>query len=311
MTSRVLVTGGSGFIGTWVLRELLDCGASPVVVDLQPARDRWNELLGNRAGDVVWSNASLLDRDSLLATIKDQDITRVIHLAALLTPDCQQRPWDGCRVNVLGSTAVFDAARLSESVQAIAYASSYAVYGDESAADISGWKSPTFYGAFKLSVDAIAAQYWQHFALSSVAIRPHVVYGPLREQGLTAGPSLAIKAAVEGNDFCIRYQGAVAYDYVEDAARAFVRAAFETTQGATIVDLPGERATTDEFANAIRIAVPESSSNISVDGPMIPPNVPTAPNYITSLFPDWTPTSLQDGVRRTADYYRRLRTSYE
>ena len=108
MSARVLVTGGSGFIGTWVLHELLQRNLTAVVIDLHPAHARWQELLGDRAREVVWAKASLTDRDSLSAVIQEHQVSYIIHLAALLTPDCQQRPWDGCRVNVLGSTTVFD-----------------------------------------------------------------------------------------------------------------------------------------------------------------------------------------------------------
>ena len=305
MATTVLVTGGSGFIGTWVLHELLACGAIPVVVDNQPATQRWRRVLGDGMDRVQVSDASLLHPDSLLAAIRQHEVTHIIHLAALLTPACQQDPWLGCQVNVLGSTAVFEAARRSERVRAVSYASSYAVYGPEAADDHSPPnRPPMFYGAFKQAVDLIAEQYWRHFGLASVAVRPHVVYGPERDQGLTAGPSLAARAAVEGGEYTIGYRGRVGYDYVEDVARAFVRSALECPAGAAVVDLPGEQATTEEFARAIESVVPESKGRIHVDGPSIPSNIPPQPKYISNLFADWRATSLVDGVRKTVDFYR-------
>ncbi len=119
MNGVVLVTGGSCFIGSWVVRELMLRGSRPVVVDTLPAGARWQSVLGERASEVVSAAASLLDRDSLRALIEEQQVTHIIHLAALLTPACQQDPWLGCQVNVLGSTTVFDAARCSGLVRAI------------------------------------------------------------------------------------------------------------------------------------------------------------------------------------------------
>ncbi|QDU24993.1 dTDP-4-dehydro-6-deoxyglucose reductase [Anatilimnocola aggregata] len=301
MSHSVLVTGGSGFIGTWVLRELLESGARAVALDVRPATERWNRVLGDRAKDVIFSDVSLTDRDGLAALMKQHDVSHVIHLAALLTPDCQQDPFCGCQVNVLGSTAVFDAARRVGSVQAIALASSYAVYGD-GGADAS--QPPMFYGAFKQSVDLIAAQYWRHFGLRSLAIRPHVVYGPEREAGLTAGPSLACRAAVRGAQYEIGYSGTAGYDYVEDVARAFVRGALECPPGATIADLPSEPATTQEVVQWIERSAPESRGRITVFGPPIPSNVPSEPRDIRQVLPGWQPTRLAEGIAKTIAFYR-------
>lgn len=295
----VLVTGGSGFIGTWVLHELLSRGATPVVVDVQPGGDRWRRVLGGRAGEIVWADAPLTDCDRLHAVIDRHGVTHVIHLAALLTPACQQDPWLGLQVNVVGSVAVFEAARRSGRVQAISYASSYAVYGPEPG---EANRTTTFYGAFKQSVDLIADQYWRHYGLASVAVRPHVVYGPEREFGLSAGPSLAARAAARSESYRIGYTGPASYDYVEDVARAFVRGAFECPPGATVVDLVGEPATTDDFINVIREFVP--TADVTAAGPTLPPAVPPKLNPIGTLFPDWRTTSLRDGVRKTIEYYR-------
>ncbi len=305
MNDTVLVTGGSGFIGTWVLRELLARNVQPVVVDVQPTPPRWQRVLGSRAADVVFVEASLLDRDRIQNVIEQHSVTQVIHLAAMLTPECQTDPWLGCQVNVLGSTTLFDAARRSGQVRSLSYASSYAVYGSEADGESSEPnRPPMFYGAFKQAVDLIAEQYWRHFGIASVAVRPHVVYGPERNQGLTAGPSLAARAAILGENYTISYTGRVGYDYVEDVARAFVRAAFECPPGHTVVDLPSESATTEEFRAAIIAAVPDAAARITVSGPAIPSNVPTNPNYIANVFSDWQSTSLVEGVRKMLDFYR-------
>ena len=297
----VLVTGGSGFIGTWVLRDLLEAGKRVIALDVRPATERWSRVLGARAKDVVFSDVSLIDRDGLTALMKKHDVSHVIHLAALLTPDCQQDPFRGCQVNVLGSTAVFDAARMAGSVQAIAFASSYAVYGHASATTP---RPPMFYGAFKQAVDLIAEQYWTHFGLRSLAIRPHVVYGPEREIGLTAGPSLACRAAVRGESYQVGYTGAAGYDYVEDVAQAFVRGVMECPAGATVADLPSEPATTHEIVRQIERCLPEATGRISVTGPTIPENIPTDFRDIRQVLSGWEPTSLATGIARTIAYYR-------
>jgi len=306
MQETVLVTGGSGFIGTWVLRELIDQGKRVVALDVRPATERWSRVLGAGAKHVVFSDVPLIDRDGLLALMKQHGVSHVIHLAALLTPDCQQDPFRGCQVNVLGSTAVFDAARLAGSVEAIAFASSYAVYGSASATTP---QPPMFYGAFKQAVDLIAEQYWSHFGLRSLAIRPHVVYGPEREIGLTAGPSLACRAAVRNDSYQIGYIGAAGYDYVEDVARAFVRGAFECPAGATVADLPSEPATTHEIVHHIERCLPAATGRIAVFGPAIPANVPSAFSDIRRVLPGWEPTSLASGIAQTIAYYQRVESN--
>lgn len=308
MSPVVLVTGGSGFIGTWVLYELLARGARTLVVDLQPAQPRWQRVLGPRTAELTFVAANLLDRDDLLKVVDEYGVTHIIHLAALLTPACQQDPWLGCQVNVLGSTSVFEAARRSGRVASVAYASSYAVYGPEAVTEDGPVnRPPSFYGAFKQSVDLITEQYWRHFGIASLAVRPHVVYGPERDQGLTAGPSLAARAAALGESYTIGYRGRVGYDYVEDVATAFVRAALECPRGAAVVDLPGEQVTTEEFVRRIDQVVPGAAARIDVAGPEIPSNIPPAPRYITQVFPDWQRTPLDEGIARTVEFYRTRR----
>lgn len=307
--TTVLVTGGCGFIGTWVVRELLGRGLRVVAFDASERPARWERVIGAKSDSVPLVQGSLLDRTLLGRVFDEHQFTNIIHLAALLTPACQADPWEGCRVNVLGSVALFEQVRVSAiRNQGFSYTSSVAVFGDEPdhasapADGVSG--PPTFYGAFKKSVELIAAQYWRHFQIASVGIRPQVAYGPEREVGLTAGPSLAARAAARGEPFCINYTGRVGYDYVEDVARAIVRGALETPPGAHIVDLAGEMAEVDQVLAAIAAAAPEAAPKLSVKGPPIPAHAPPDPRLISTLYPDWKTTSLGEGMRRTVEFYR-------
>jgi len=304
-----LVTGGCGFIGTWVVRELLGRGLRVVVLDAGERPARWERVIGAGSGLVPLVQGSLLDRALLGRVFVEHQVTNVIHLAALLTPACQADPWEGCRVNVLGTVALFEQVRtFTIRNQGFSYASSVAVFGDEPdhatgpADSVSG--PPTFYGAFKKSAELLAEQYWRHFQIASLGIRPQVAYGPEREVGLTAGPSLAARAAARGEGFCIGYTGRVGYDYVEDVSRAYVRGALETPPGAHVVDLPGEMADVDQVIAIIGSAVPGAASKLSVKGARIPAHAPPNPRFISTLYPDWKTTSLAEGIQRTVEYYR-------
>lgn len=311
MGESILVTGGSGFVGTWVLRSLLNRGLSAVALDAFENAERWQRLLGPRAGEIPFVRGSLLDRELLSKVFTEHSVTHVIHLAALLTPACQQDPFAGCEVNVLGTVALFEQAVASK-VQGLSYASSLAVFGPEpdsayAAKALLENRSPSFYGTFKRAVELIAEQYWLHRSLASVGIRPHVVYGPERDQGLTAGPSLAAKAAALGETCQINYRGLVGYDYVEDVADAFVRTAMETPSGAVVVDLPSEAATVEELVQAIDAVVPGSQARITFGGPTLPRNDSPRDRVISEILLDWKPTSIADGIRRTIDFYRQGR----
>lgn len=308
MNASVLVTGGGGFIGTWVLRALADRGIKSVAFDAHHNPERWERLLGRRAAHIPIVQGSLLDRKLLADLFEKHQITHVIHLAALLTPACQQDPFVGCEVNVLGSVALFEQAAKSR-VEGCSYASSLAVFGPEPDHALSPVgtfenRSPSFYGTFKKATELIAEQYWLHSQLRSVGIRPHVVYGPERNQGLTAGPSLAAKAAALGESYQINYRGLVGYDYVEDVADAFVRTALETPPGAVVVDLPSEPATVEQLVQAIDTVIPGSATRITIAGPELPRNDSPRDKVITQILPDWRPTSIADGIRKTIDFYR-------
>jgi nucleoside-diphosphate-sugar epimerase len=212
-------------------------------------------------------------------------------------------------VNVLGTVALLEQIRAAgDRVRGFSYASSVAVFGDEpdhaGGGGDGGHQPLTFYGVFKQAIERIAAQYWRHHGVASVGIRPQIAYGPEREVGLTAGPSLAARAAARGLSAHIGYTGAVGYDYVEDVARAFVRAALEAPRGAHVVDLPGEIATMEEVVAAIVAAAPGASGRITAGGPALPAHAPPHPNFIASIFPDWQTTSLAEGLRRTVAFYR-------
>jgi len=303
----VLVTGGCGFIGTWVLRELLQNGIRAVVLDVSPRPARWERIIGPASAGISLVQGNLFDWELLSRLFAEHQITHVIHLAALLTPACQADPWEGCRVNLLGTVALFERIRLSAGrVKGFSYASSVAVFGDEpdhASGSPEAGDPVTFYGAYKKSMELVAEQYWRHFKIPSLGIRPQVVYGPERDVGLTAGPSLAARAAALGEKFTISYTGRVGYDYVEDVAHAFVRGALETPPGADLIDLPGEVVDVNDILSAILKTVPAAKSKISATGPLIPAHAPPHPRFISKLYPDWKTTPFLEGIRRTIEFY--------
>ena len=167
-----------------------------------------------------------------------------MHLAALQVPFVRADPPLGMNVNVAGTVNVFEAVSTRlDRIPGVAYASSAAVYGlsDPSPAPESGGTSPaTLYGVSKLADEGMARVYAADAGLPSIGLRPYVVYGPGRDQGMTSGPTAAMLAAARGEPYEIGFSGTAQYDYAPDLGRAFVDGGRRCRRrGAAVYNTPG------------------------------------------------------------------------
>ena len=206
---RILVTGVLGCLGAWTAREALADGDEVVGFDLGEDLARLRLVLGDDAGRVTLVRGDITDLDAVERALDEHEITRVVHLAALQVPFVRANPPLGMRVNVAGTVNVLEAvARRLDRIPGLAYASSTAVYNaaDPSPAPEAGGTAPTtLYGVSKLADEGMARVYAADAGLASVGLRPYVVYGPGRDQGMTSGPTAAMLAAVRGEPYTIGF----------------------------------------------------------------------------------------------------------
>jgi UDP-glucuronate 4-epimerase len=123
----------------------------------------------------------------------------------------------------------------------------------------------TLYGVYKRANEGTAQVYLAEDGVSSIGLRPHTVFGPGRDQGLTSQPTLAMLAAARGREFRIGYGGRASLQYAPDVAHAFVEAALADYRGASVYNVPGPAIAMDEVVAAIERAVPESAGSITFD----------------------------------------------
>ena len=224
-------------------------------------------------------------------------------------PFCRADPERGARVNVHGTVVVLEAikARLNR-IRGLAYASSTAVYNvsDPSPAPESGGTAPTtLYGVFKLANEGTARVYWHDDDVASIGIRPYVVYGVGRDQGLTSGPSLAMEAAARGDGYTIAYGGTAQYDFAPDVGRAFALAARAAADGAHVANFPGVPSTMQEVVDAIESAAPAVAGKVFWEEGQLPFPESLEGRHLERLIGPITPTPLTEGVRATIEHFRR------
>jgi nucleoside-diphosphate-sugar epimerase len=307
VSERFLVTGVLGCLGAWVARAVLADGAEVVGYDLGEDTARLRLVLGGEDADrVTLVRGDITDLEALERAIDDHAITRVVHLAALQVPFVRANPPLGMRVNVTGTVNVFEAvsSRLDR-IPGVAYASSSAVYSasDPSPAPESGGTTPgTLYGVSKLADEGMARVYAADKGLPSIGLRPYVVYGPGRDQGMTSGPTMAMLAAARGQPYAIGYSGTAEYDYAPDVARAFVTAAGLEREGAAVYNAPGVAAAMEDVVAAITAVVPDAAITWGGDPLPFPPEL-EAIGFDQDVGP-FPRTPLEAGVAATIEHFR-------
>jgi UDP-glucuronate 4-epimerase len=155
----------------------------------------------------------------------------------------------------------------------------------------------TLYGVYKRANEGTAAVYATERDLASVGLRPHTVYGPGRDQGLTSAPTLAMLAAAAGSPYELPFGGAYQLQYAPDVAAAFIAAAREGAAGAQVRDIGGPTIHTERLVAAIEAAAP--GARISFDPVELPFPSHTGDGAVAS-------TPLEDGVADAIERFREL-----
>jgi nucleoside-diphosphate-sugar epimerase len=289
VSESFLVTGALGCIGAWTTRVLVREGTPVVALDAATDRRRLELVLDDEELDrVTFLHGDITDLASIERVLDEHGITHVVHLAALQVPFVRADPPAGSRVNVVGTTNLFEAAR-RHGVPGLAYASSAAVWGPRGTLD-----PETLYGVFKLATEGMARIFWAESGLASVGLRPYVVFGPGRDQGVTSAPTLAMEAAARGEPFRIAFGGRTQFHYAPDVAAAFVAAARSARDGASVHDLGGPGVHMREVVAAIEAAAPEARGTIEFDDVQLP-----FPEQIEGDYAGYRATPLEEAVRET------------
>ena len=275
--STVLVTGGTGFIGSYVAKDLVEHGHDVVAFDLS-TDERILEKVGV-ADDVETRRGDVSDPTDVVSAVADTDTTHIVHLAALLTNTAEENPRAALEVNVEGTSNVFEAARtLDDQVERVAWASSAAIYAPPHNYDDGGdwWVTEddltypdTLYGATKEYNEHQARVYREEYGVSDVALRPTVAYGPYRETGGSAFLANIIEKPALGEPFEVDYgTEEIDWQHVADIAQSFRLAAFADESDLTrrVYNVRGELASVRDAAETVEGILPDTDITVNDDG---------------------------------------------
>lgn len=223
---KVLVIGGSGFIGSFVVAELLKEGAGEVIIYDNFTRGKVSnisESLKDPRCTIYPNGGDIRDIDILDTAMKGCDY--VFHLSAMWLLHCKDYPRTAFEVNIAGTFNVLEAC-VKNNVKKLIYSSSASVYGDAVEVPMTEthpFNNKNFYGATKIAGEAMCTAFNDRYNLEVIGLRYMNVYGPGQDQyAAYTGVIPIMLNKIDANESpVINGDGSQAYDfiYVEDVAR--------------------------------------------------------------------------------------------
>lgn len=311
--SRVLVTGGAGFIGSHLSDHLALLGCRVTVLDNLVNGRRENLAAALATGRVELQVGDITDPDTCDRVVQNHDV--VFHLACLGVRASLHDPFGNHQVNALGSLNVLAAARRA-GIRRFVYVSTSEVYGKALSFPLTEnattWPT-TVYGGSKLAGEHYAAAYHECYGLPVIRVRPFNNYGPRAHFEGDSGeviPRFMLRA-LAGQPPIVFGDGSHTRDflYVKDCAEALVRIAETDSLVGNLVNLGyGEETRIGELAAQVLAVTGRSGLKIVFEA--------ERPGDVPRLWVDsarlraatgWQPkTTLAEGLRVTLDYYRQL-----
>jgi nucleoside-diphosphate-sugar epimerase len=270
--TRYLVTGARGFIGAWICRLLAEEGIDVIAVDASADEGRVAAAIEERHRRHVRFVTGDVTDPAALPALVCEGVTHLIHLAGFLRPASEEHAARSMQVSVGGLLNMLECARRPHQAPLpVVFASTAAVYGPATRypSGLIAADSPPDpvdnYGIQRYAMEMTARVFANQHGVGSVGLRPWIVYGPGRETGASASPSLALLAAAAGRTYHIRFGGTSVYHHVQDVASAFIRASRTPMSGSFAANIPGESFEMARYVEVIERAAPAMRGKITFE----------------------------------------------
>lgn len=261
---------GAGLIGCYTAKQLIENGSKVILYDSNPSFQYIHHVV--EKGDVIVEKGDIRDLNKLSRLLKKERPSCIIHTAAILRERIESDPVDGVSINVLGTAAIAQAAKLA-GVPKIVFCSSLSVYdyshkSNALIAEDFSLGPASIYDATKLSAEYILLNFAKTYNFTAIILRLASVYGYGQfKGGAWLGKQIQdiLNILFKKKVVTIREEdfGINEYIYVKDVARAIEKACISENIGTDIFNIGSEELTsTQKLADVLRGIF--SNSNINV-----------------------------------------------
>lgn len=254
---RFLVTGGAGFIGRWVVKDLLDRGYDVTAIDDLSNGNKENIAEFRYNQDFEFVQADVKDENAL-KQVFEQGFDKVIHLAAKIdVQESLDNPREHFGDNIIGTEKVLELCRKNDvGLTLVGTCMVYDMADSEEGIDEEHPVEPASpYAGTKLAAENLAESYYHGYDLPVSIVRPFNTYGPFQKTGMAGGVvSIFTNRDIENKDLKIFGDGEQTRDlmYVTDTADFIVEATLsEEADGEVINAGTGQDISINDLAKLI------------------------------------------------------------
>lgn len=304
----VLITGGTGFIGAYVARELIRGGWEVVTLDNLPSNVIHEVLTPEELEQVTITTGDVSSFRDVAFAVSENRVRKVVHLASLLHPASNQNPLLAVRVNVEGQANILEAARLM-GLEKVVWASSVVIFGGRASHPERYLPNdaPHFpvnlYGATKSFDEQLTDVYINEWGVDALGLRFTVAYGPGRVRGASAFVNELIKPAI-GEPARVPFgDDVVDWQYVEDIAALVAKCISVPRTKSSVFNTQFDTRSIREAGEYVKRLLPEADVSYEsgefgiaweLDDSALQEEIGFSPKY-----------SMEDGLRAVMDDARR------